>query len=624
VDGLPPPPPPLYPHQQQQQQPTQQQYAAAAAPQRPVGRPSGDPDRDLERATEKASLSKFISALPKTATDYRVAVFRLKGRNGSRHDPRPILKILLSDLEEARERGAEPEQYIAEAIAERYGDRAMRVLCVPQDSHGKRLPKLASWEMLVNAEDDEEFEDGFDDDEELEIIEDDDPRANRFMQHPPQMPFGFPPPPAPVGNENTVLREAKGLMEKQRESEQSHTALLVGMMQAQQQQQQQSGQMLIQLLMTQQQDRERQAEERRRDEARLAEERRQMEERRAEERRREDEKKSESRMQLIAALLPAAMPLIQKIMDKEDKILPIVLAKALEKDTGNVGMHEMVSLMAEASKQQVSMQSELARQNMTQQTESSKLLMQHVLQMAQESVTAQRKLDENRGDGPMDTFANILQTVAPLLQQASAQRPQQQMQMLPAPYPQQPPPVPQQVYPQTPPPYQPPPVAPQPPPARPGQPTRETHPHFTDADWVLGSLRTVAALHQGGIPTAQRGKAIEWMQQVLPTELVTAIREGDDNTIGQLTAPVVMGDQQLLSWLQSEGAEDYLRGCLADIARGGAERKPSRRANKVQPPPLEDTSKEEVISEEVIDYPESNGPSGTGSVEVVDDASAPE
>jgi hypothetical protein len=631
MDGLPPPPPPGFGGAATAPPPPgYAPYGAQAQPpQRPVGRPSGDPDRDEARLAEKATLAKFVSALPKTATDYRVAVYRLKGRRGNRHDARPIAKILLSDLEEAKQQGVEPEDFIAEALTQKFGDQPMRVLCVPQDSHGKRVAKLAEWEMTLNAEEDEDMD--YDDEDGDDIIYEDDPRfpPQPFAGPGGYQPFVAPPPPAPVATEGVVLKEAKGLMERQREAEQSHTALLVGMMQNQAQQQQQSSQMLLQILMQQQQDRERQAEERRREEQRLAEERRRDEERRAEERRAEEARRSSERMQLFATMAPAALPLLQRMMEgKEDKITPLLLTKLFDSDNNRTGMAEMVGLMAEASKQQVMMQSELAKQNMSQQTESSKLLMQHVLQMAQESVIAQRKLEETRseGGGPMDTFANILQTVAPLLQSMQTGprpaspvmmppappigMPQPQMQPLPQPVPpQRPNPAPQ--------PAAPGPVPTQPP--RPAQPTRATHPHLSDDDWVRGSLRTVAGLHQGQIPAAQRLDALRWMTQVLPDPLLIAIQTGDEDGIMQHSAMAVMSDEQLSAWLSEEPAQQYLRGCLDDIAGllvAPAQDAPApvarerKRPGKIPPPPVEDTEKEAVLAEEVVDFPASNGPGG--------------
>jgi len=403
---------------------------------RPVGRPSSDPDRDEARASEKATISKFIQALPKAATDQRVAVYRLKGRRGTRHDNRPIAKILLTDLEEARSSGTDPEDYILDTLSERFGDQQMRVLCVPQDSHGKRLTKLASWEMNLNLDEDDDMDEEFENEE--DFMPGFDPMAQQqFYQNMP--------PPAPPGNDDTALREAKGLLANQREAEQSHTAMMMAMMQQQSQVQQQSSNMMMQLLMTQQQDRERQAERQREEERRYNDERRKEEQHRAEERQREEQRRSESRLQLIATMVPAAMPMLQKIMDgKEDKIMPILLAKLMEKSDDNSSMGQMFNMLTEAQRQQVINQGEMMRQQMSQQGEMSQSMINHVLSMAMKSVEAQRQLETNKDDGPMDTFMNVIQGIAPLLQGAQGQGSGPVPQMVPQQAPVMPPPQPVQ------------------------------------------------------------------------------------------------------------------------------------------------------------------------------------
>ncbi|NEN87912.1 MAG: hypothetical protein F6K48_02920 [Okeania sp. SIO3H1] len=555
-------------------------------------------------------MAKFKEALPKAATDHRISVFRLKGARGTRQETRAVVKILLSELEEVASQGGDVEEHIIDVIKEKAGDDSARYICVPQDSHGKRLITLATWEVAINWEDhemEEEFE---------HYVEE----TGAFN---PAAPFGTVPPPAPpVGGEDSALREAQQFMadrrQAEREAEQSHNAMMMQMMNQQQQQQQANATMMMQMMMQQQQERDRQEQVRREEERRYAEERRREEERRADERRLEEQRRAESRAQLMATLVPAAAPLFQKMMEgKEDKITPILLTKLMDNDNNRSGTADMIQLMSEASRQQVISQGEMMRQSMAQQGEMSQSMISHVLSMAQKSVEAQQQLDSSKEEGPMDTFLNVIQGVAPLLQSAQAPAaPAPQMMAAPPiqPVSQAAPPIQAQAVPAQ---------APQgaPPPAPAGPPTRESHPHYSDEDWVRGAVRTIKDLQQGAIQADKRPAVSEWVASVLPAPVLDSIAAGDHDAVMQQCAPAVMQDQALVQWIMEEESQEFLMMFLQDIGESPAPTappsEPAEPSSKIPPPPLEDSMMSEVISEESEDFPSTNGPEGDIPADVV-------
>lgn len=631
MDGLMPPPPPGAPAPVAQpgapgfMPSSYGGYPAAPTLPNPQGRPSKDPDAQERRAKDAAALSKFVEALPKEATDYRVAVFRLKGRRGTQREHRPVLRILLSELEEQTSSGGDPKDYIENRLSERFGDRPGRFICIAQNAHGKPIDKIASFEITLNMDDEEE--DDMDDEEYEEIPVLDEPPFSHGGR-PGEVPWWQQQPPAPPHEPPPdAMAQATALLDRQRTSEQSNTALMLGMFQNMQQQAQQSSQMMTTMLMSMSQDRERrEAEQRDRERA----------EREA--RDREERNRSESRMALFAALAPAFAPVLNRMVEgKKDEVTPVLLAKLLDSDNNRQGAHELIALMSEASKQQVLMQGEMARQNMQQQAETNKSMISHVLQMAQQSVEAQRQLDQNHEDGPMDTFANILGALTPLLQNAQgapASMPVTNVQPVqavsPAPV-QQPvarsqPPVDRTAEAQA---------------TRPhaAQPSRETHPQYTDADWIRASLTTIRQMHAGQIPPEQRWAAMQWMASVLPQELLQAIASSDEQQVNIQCAEAVLSDPTITEWLMGDG-EDYLRDVISDFgmllrqevselqAQDTVNRERHRLAQsngkpaaarpgtgKKPPPPVEDTAQAEIVSEEVEEWPASHGPGGEPSPE---------
>ncbi len=624
--GMPPPPPPGAPTNQSV--PGYAPYAPGSYPPgaptlpNPQGRPSKDPDAQERRAKDAAALGKFMEALPKEATDYRVAVYRLKGKRGMQREHRPVLRILLSELEEQTDTGGDPKDYIQNRLSERYGERPGRFICIAQNAHGKPIDKIAPFEITLNmdGEDDEMEED--DEYEDIPVM--DSPFGPNGEQQDDVPWWHKPPPGAPRDPPPDVMVQATALLDRQRNSEQSNTALMLGMFQNMQQQAQQSSQMMTTMLMTMNQDRERREAEQRD---------RERQEREA--RDREERSRSENRVALFAALAPALAPVLNRVVEgRKDEVTPVLLAKLLDSDNNRQGAHELIALMSEASKQQVLMQGEMARQNMQQQAETNKSMISHVLQMAQQSVEAQRALDANREEGPMDTFANILSAVTPLLQNAQGAP---STGTMPQPMPQAAPPQP---HPRPAPPPRPAPVD-QPAEAqarRPQegqQPSRETHPHYSDADWIRASLTTIRQMHAGQIPPEQRWAAMQWMATVLPHNLLQAIASNDEQQVQVQCMEAVLSDQTITNWLLDDG-EEYLREIISDFGMllrqevselqaqdainrerhrlqhrgGGGGSSPRPGTGKTPPPPVEDTAQAEIISEEVDEWPASNGPDG--------------
>lgn len=593
VPGMNPPtqPAPIY-------QPPQPQ------PPQPVGRPSSDPDRQQQRAERHQQRQRFVDALPKQATDSRVSIYRLRGRSGSQRESTPFLKILLSDLEEAKNNGTEPDDFITEAICEK-DDRPARYICMPQDSHGKSIPSLASWTVEVNMDDAESFTD--DDDDDTENIPIFDFSPNRM---PPDFDGNFQQP--PIMPPPDAMREAREMMREQREAEKQEktdsigmvTSMLTSMMNLSQQAQT----MQMQMLQMQQVSDKQAAEERRREDERRAE---------------REQARQEARTQLLVGLIPAIMPILTKVMEgKEDKITPVLLAKVIEGSAGNNDLNSIVTLMGEATKQQLLVQGEMTRNNIAQQSEASKMMMTHVLKMAQDTISAQRKLDSDKDDGPLDKLADVITAIGPMLSHAqpplpAAATPQPVSMSMP-----QRTQLPQRS--QLPPPQ----AAPQPAqpqqPQQTSQPTRETYPDVTDEQWLSGALHAVRNMSSGAVPPEQRYQGVQWMAQVLSPTLLQAIAAGDEQQVLQHSAPIVMADQTLMDWLSEDEEQEFLREIIEDIRQlltgeltearaehmvamqrahvasqrgAAAETQPKPRPQKTPPPPVEETMEDVVESE---------------------------
>jgi len=573
MDGLPPVPQPQFDsHSQGGAPPAPGAVPQAPSHSAPVGRPSADPDRQSERAETSAAVSRLMKTLPRQATDYKIAIFRLRGRTGRHAEPRPCTTILISDLEEAAESGYDSDSYIQETLDEKVGSG--RYLCVPQDAHGTKVKKAASWEVTVGEEDDE-MRDGWGDEEDTEVFPGGVPgmqggfpfpgaqQAPNNPYGPPNNPYGSPPPPPPGGGDTPpgMLSEVRAILDSQRSTEGGGMSSMIAMM-MQQQQSQSEQQRLHEERMRE--ERERRESERRDEERRWREEERQREERREQ---REQQARNE-RLQLLATLAPAVMPLLQKMMDKpKDEITPILLTKLVDGDKGRDHLHEIMQVMGESTRQQLLSSSEMSRQQMQQMGEMNKMSMQHVLKLAQDTMAAEREIQSSEDDDPMGKFTKVVKMIGPMLagMQGGGGQPQQGYQSQPA---QQQQPARQQVA-----------HAPsqqerageslqregkQPPPPL---PDRNTNPDVTDEQWIHASLDTVRRLETGEIPAVERPTALAWCAQNLPRPMLEAIAKDDQDTIMELAGPVVFSDANLQEWLSEELHQRFLQGAIADIKK---------------------------------------------------------
>lgn len=525
---------------QQQQQPQNQN---------PVGRPAADPERQAERLEQSATVSRMLKNLPKAATDPRIAVYKLKGRFGRHAEPRAVLNILMSDVEDAAENDVSPEDYIQERIESDLDPG--RYLCVPQDNHGNRIKKAAQWEVSTmngRSFDDEEEEPGNDDETVIPGMGSIPGMDMPGYGYP--SPYGQRPPPTPnIYPDSDAVDQLRDIMREQRTKEDSSSNMMMVMMQ---QQQMNEARLREERELR---ERERREEERKwREDQRLAEERREERERSA----------RNDRLQLLATIAPVFAPLLQKLMDgKEDKITPLLLTKLMESDNNRNSATEMISMMSEASKQQVLLQGEMSRQNMSQQSEANKMMMQHVLTMAQDTIKAQRSLEDSDGDDPLSKFGKVISTIAPMLQGA------QSYSGAPAGYQQQ---QQQQQQPQLP--QQPPAQQPQQPPAerstiQPPQRQQPAQADIPDEQYIYGALDTIRRLETGDIPAEKRPDALAWCAQNLPQEVQQAVLSDDEETVLARSASIVMGDANLKAWISDEDDGElhqaFLRGCLNDI-----------------------------------------------------------
>lgn len=202
--------PPLggFPAPAQQQAPQQQPFAQQ---QRAPGRPPDDPIKQEERLMKHTERKRVESVLPKRATEAKLLVYPRTKEGRVKPGTKPILTILVSEMEEAiRDGAATPEEYLESRIVSRRGDErapgTYEILTV--DKRGTRLPEIPSFDITVGP-DEEESENPEDSEEsmspeeqrELEALE----REERGMDsqtqfqhaaHQQMPPQGAPPPPS--------------------------------------------------------------------------------------------------------------------------------------------------------------------------------------------------------------------------------------------------------------------------------------------------------------------------------------------------------------------------------------------------------------------------------------------
>lgn len=530
---------------------------------RPPGRPALDPDREAQRRASAAERERFARLLPKAATDARILVYRGKGTRGVQHQPTPVLRILLSDIEES---GDDPQNFITQMIQEKFPDGG-HFVCEPKDKNNRLLPDSSIFDIDVPDEsgvmqhlsDEEEYED-----EELEVFED--PVTNdTSLRRPPfgygQVP-GYPDEPAPAAWRPPGTGAPPAIKEDPLASYQAIKNMV--------KQEQSESSMMMQLWM--QMDQTRREDERRRDELRHQEEARreelarQMEDRRERERRQDEERERarheemkreerERRDNLWKALiagLPAALGVMAKLFEKkEDPTMPLLL-KMLDNSNDRSAVKDMIAMTNESAKQQMGLQSELTKVLMETQGQASSSMLNNVMQMMMQASQAQIEAMGGESDDWTEKMGKIMKIVSPVIEGMSHSQ------------------VPQVPGPQ---------VAPAVQQAVTGEQRRQAQaqsqeqaqaaqPQLTEQQATRAVLHTIRSLENGDaafLDAGQRLQAIQWVAENLPAGLRQAVIEDREDDVIEAAAPVVMADGELIAWFSRDGATDFVRTVLQQV-----------------------------------------------------------
>ena len=512
---------------------------------KPVGRPSGDPARDEERLAVQMNRSKLRAVLPRESTDSRVSVYRYR-RGSNQRSPRPVMKITISELDEATAGNRDSQEYITSRIREKY--ESGRFLCVPEDNKGTPIPAFSPWEANLDAAEedramsDDDFEDDFRN------------TQPRYMANGPQAPIGTPSDPGAVfrdmhevlaGENERTVSQGKDMMAlvmtTMTQAQQSQQTQLMAMMQAMSQAQAQQTQMFVAMMTGGNQ--QRQADDERR---------RQEEDRRME---RERDRRNDLFKTLTTVLIPVVTPLLAKLTaEKPDMLMPLILDMVKTKDN-NSSAKELMSMMNAAAQQQIQLQGEVSRQAMAGAADANKAMMTHVLTLSNEVTRSMLEQAGEPGDDPLDKFAKIMKAISPVLTTAGqpAAPPMSSGPLL-APAAMdaaaaldnpQGVDAPEQA---------------QPAQAAPAAPA-------TDGEKVRACLHTLRRLEQNQIAANERVWALDYCRKAMPPDLLAAVAAGQEDRIMGMCQPVVLSDQTLLQWVQGSGVGDYILDALKDVQR---------------------------------------------------------
>jgi hypothetical protein len=522
---------------------------------RPPGRPAEDPIKQEERAARHVNRKRVESVLPQRAKDYKILIYR---KVAGRIQPgrKPVLTVLLTDLEAAKESGLDTDEYLQDRLIEKYGEAAVGTYeCATVDARNNALNEIPKFELLVGSgEDPDEGDDGDDEEEpteeelrRLEQLE----REERMQAGATQAPVqatqatqGLPPVDPlrfdELGRRNRDEAKAEA---------QSSTALLMQVMLQAQQQQQAAQAQQMQMFMAM------------------------MEKHQA---------PKSNTGELIAALAPIVAPILAKMLDKSPDPLLLKLMEQPKNNVAETMLQTIPNILGKVAEQQMSLQHQGADQaikmatanaaiNAENQAKINGLMMGHltdtlksVLNQATEMKKAKGEEDD-KGGGLMETIGKVAAAVLPQImgpQQPAPQENYEQPQAaLPAPAPAR---VPAR-------------RAPPPPAAAPAQPPPPPRAAPRDANSkIRGLLAAVADLRSGKIPADQRWNVTRFILNNAPPPMLAAIKADSFEGVLAAGSDAVMASPPLLQWLAEEANQAFLKDVLED-------------ARKLSVGPLDDT-----------------------------------
>ncbi len=519
---------------------------------RPPGRPAEDPQKQEERAARHANRKRIESVLPQRAKDCKILLHR-KVAGKLQPGRKPVLTVLVADLEAAQASGLETDDYLQDRLIEKFGEAAVGTYeCSTVDARNNVLNDIPKFELLVGdgndpAEEGDDKEEREPTEEELrrfEQMEREEQMQAGATQTPVQAQQGQLPPVNPLAFDELGRRNR----DEAKAEAQNSTALLMQVMLQSQQAQQAAAAQQMQMFMTM------------------------ME--------KQGHQPKSNTGELIAALAPLLLPVITRMMDKSPDPL---LLKLIEQPKSNVAetlLQTIPSILGKVAEQQMALQHTGADQaikmatanaavNAENQAKINGLMMGHltdtlksVLNQAKDMTDSKSK-DEDKGGGLMETIGKVAAAVLPQImgnQQPAPQENYEQPQAaLPAPAPA---PVPQPA--RVPARRAPPPVAAAPVPA-PAQPPRAA-PRDANSK-IRGLLAAVADLRSGKIPAEQRWNVVRFIMNNAPPPMLAAIKADSFEGVLEAGQDAVLAAPPLLQWLAVEPNQAFLKDMLEDTRK---------------------------------------------------------
>lgn len=547
--------------------PTSPAQPPGAIPPPSTPAPSAPPKKAEDEAQQQAralraqEMKRLEALLPKQATDSKIVITRISGFDGRRVSHKPVMTILISDLEEAiQTTGVTSEEYIKDRLLEKFDKGKFR--CQVLDRTGRPVagiqPFVMSLDDDVESDDEEEPEDDDQDEDLLSPL----PRtpSGAPMTPLPTPPMAPPPPPPPSFSGESFVSQIK----KEKEEEKAKTMDFFAALTTAQQSNQQMMLMFMQQMQQQQQA--------------MLEASRQAAEAAA-------SRSAEMWKSIITVLGPVVANLLQPKESVAEKLLLAqmqqqrqlspemqLLIEQMKSQNNTAMFKEVLSLQTSAATAAIETQAKL----------TSTIIDSALAKMQQLSVGG----PEPREESTLETIAKIAAPViAAYMSKHAGGADQQALAQLheplrgddgddeaaldddvdddaapadptnppppraaPAPAPQAPPAPPVVVVAETPPP---------PPPQAAADP----------AAGIKGTVLTIVRMLTGDIPPSHRWRALAWCLDHLPPPVIQAIERGDEAQVLQLCAPAVAAEPMLLQAFADPAFEPFLRDAVADMQR---------------------------------------------------------
>lgn len=536
--------------------PLGQAPAAARAP----GRPGEDPIRQEERAVKHAEKRRLESALPPRAMDSKVLIYRRPpGAARVPHGTKPLLTVLIGELEEAQKAGQSTDDYIQTRITDvltRKGKPQQGTFeCTTVDKRGQRIGEIPTFDVIIG---DDAGEDGSEDmgdqgsdggddgegDVSLEDIPEEELEAllaeKRARRGDPQAQFhraqmGPPPPPSAVNPvlDDEILRRNR---DEAKQDAQGTMAMLMQAMQSQAAAQAQQSQQNMQLMMTMFQTQAQQAQH-------------------------SNSEKGGTTVALVTALMPLVQKLLEPKEDKNGPLLQAMMLKLFDSQQNNGGMmKEFPTMMAEVAKQQMTLQGIGAQNAMSVQQEVNKMVTSQLMGLIKDGLKPKEEPAEDKGS-MLGDIAKIAGAVLPALmgkQDAPAEtapyeaQPAMSMQPVEQPLPPEP---------AAPPPVRAaPPAVPRATATATAVPERRNDPNAR----IRGLLNAVADLRFGTIASDQYWGVVQFINKHAPPAVAAAIMAESTDDIIKSCSEAVLASPSLLQWVADADNRDFLTDTLKD------------------------------------------------------------